>query len=74
VSGSTAQAIGEVAAASQLVLHELTPVSGSLEDAYLALTQGAVEYHSTKTGLHPNHLGADLVPLISSICRHETVP
>jgi len=62
VTGSTAQAIGEVAAASQLVLHELTPVIGSLEDAYMALTQGSVEYHSTTTGLHPNHLGADLAP------------
>jgi hypothetical protein len=57
VTGSTAQAIGEVATASQLVLHELTPVIGSLED--VALTQGSVEYHWTTTGRHPNHLGAD---------------
>jgi len=60
VTGTTAQAIGEVAAAAQLVLHELTPVTGSLEDAYMALTQESVEYHSTTTGLHPDHLGADL--------------
>ena len=62
VTGSTAQAIGEAAAAAQLVLHELTPVAGSLEDAYMALTQDSVEYHSTTTGLnpdHPDHLGAD---------------
>jgi len=59
VTGTTAQAIGEVAAAAQLVLHELTPVTGSLEDAYMALTQESVEYHSTTTGLHPDHLGAD---------------
>ncbi len=65
VTGSTAETIGEVAAAGQLVLHELTPVAGSLEDAYMALTQDAVEYHSTTTGLnpenpdHPDHLGAD---------------
>jgi ABC-2 type transport system ATP-binding protein len=60
VTGSTAKAIGEVAAAAQLVLHELTPVTGSLEDAYMALTQDSVEYHSTTTGMHPDHLGADL--------------
>jgi|BarGraIncu01121A_1022015.scaffolds.fasta_scaffold10960_2 ABC-2 type transport system ATP-binding protein len=59
VTGTTAQVIGEVAAAAQLVLHELTPVTGSLEDAYMALTQESVEYHSTTTGLHPDHLGAD---------------
>ena len=59
VTGTTAQAIGEVAAAAQLVLHELTPVTGSLEDAYMALTQDSVEYHSTTAGLHPDHLGAD---------------
>ncbi|MBE3074323.1 MAG: ATP-binding cassette domain-containing protein [Actinobacteria bacterium] len=62
VTGSSARAIGEVAAAARLVLHELTPVAGSLEDAYMALTQDSVEYHSTNTGLtglHPDHLGAD---------------
>jgi ABC-2 type transport system ATP-binding protein len=31
------------------VLHELTPVTGSLEDAYLALTQDEVEYHAGGT-------------------------
>ena len=62
VTGSTAQLIGEAAAAAQLVLHELTPVTGSLEDAYMALTQESVEYHSTTTGLHPYHPGADLAP------------
>ena len=57
ITGSTAEAIGEAAAAAQLVLHELTPVTGSLEDAYMSLTQDSVEYHSTQTGLHPDHLG-----------------
>jgi len=62
ITGTTAQAIGEIAAAARLVLHELTPVSGSLEDAYMALTQESVEYHSTAVGVagqHPDHLGAD---------------
>ena len=66
VTGSTAQRIGEVAAAAQVVLHELTPVNASLEEAYMALTQESVEYHSTNTGLtglptdDPSHPGADL--------------
>jgi ABC-2 type transport system ATP-binding protein len=46
VSGLAAANIGEIAAKSQVVLHELTPVSGSLEDAYLALTEDEVEYHA----------------------------
>ncbi|WP_019136278.1 ABC transporter ATP-binding protein [Cellulomonas massiliensis] len=48
VQGPTAAAIGEVAAAARLTLHELTPVSGSLEQAYLSLTQDEVEYHATE--------------------------
>jgi len=59
VTGSTAQAIGEVAAQAQLVLHELTPVTGSLEAAYMALTQDSVEYRSTTSGLHLHDDGAD---------------
>jgi ABC-2 type transport system ATP-binding protein len=51
VTGTSAQAIGEVAAAARLVLHELTPVAGSLEDAYMSLTQESVEYHSSSVGL-----------------------
>ncbi|UNX55611.1 ABC transporter ATP-binding protein [Georgenia sp. TF02-10] len=46
VSGLGAEQVGEAAAAAGLVLHELTPTRGSLEDAYLALTQDAVEYQS----------------------------
>ena len=57
ITGSTAEAIGEAAAAAQLVLHELTPVTGSLEDAYMSLTQDSVEYHSTDSGLNPETHG-----------------
>ena len=56
ITGSTSQAIGEVAAAAQLVLYELTPMTGSLEDAYMSLTQDSVEYHSTQNGLSSEHL------------------
>ncbi|MGZ0712645.1 ABC transporter ATP-binding protein (plasmid) [Coraliomargarita sp. W4R53] len=44
VSGISAAEIGDTAAASGLTLHELTPTSGSLEEAYLALTGDDVEY------------------------------
>jgi ABC-2 type transport system ATP-binding protein len=47
VNGLGAAHIGEIAAGSKIVLHELTPLAGSLEDAYLALTEDDVEYHST---------------------------
>ncbi|MDT0179036.1 ATP-binding cassette domain-containing protein [Microbacterium sp. ARD31] len=46
VTGLTAAAVGDTAAHAGIPLHELTPRSGSLEDAYLALTEGAVEYQT----------------------------
>jgi ABC-2 type transport system ATP-binding protein len=48
VIGATTVQVGELAAANNLVLHELTPVSGSLEEAYMSLTQDSVEYHSSE--------------------------
>ena len=56
--GATAESIGEAAAVTGVVLHELTPVAGSLEDAYMSLTADEVEYHSTSTGLHLDPVGA----------------
>jgi ABC-2 type transport system ATP-binding protein len=38
VAGSTSAAIGELAAKSQIVLHELTPLETQLEDVFFALT------------------------------------
>ncbi|MET0990442.1 MAG: ATP-binding cassette domain-containing protein [Glaciihabitans sp.] len=46
VNGLPAARLGELAAASGVVLHELTPAAGSLEEAYLSLTQDDVEYHA----------------------------
>jgi ABC-2 type transport system ATP-binding protein len=46
VSGLAAPRIGELAAQDRIVLHELTPVAGSLEQAYMELTQGEAEYVS----------------------------
>jgi ABC-2 type transport system ATP-binding protein len=49
VNGLSAARIGELASQERVVLHELSPVTGSLEDAYLALTQDEVEYHAGGT-------------------------
>ena len=46
VTGLSASQIGELAARNGVVLHELAPQAGSLEDAYLALTKDEVEYHA----------------------------
>ena len=47
--GITAERVGETAAAHGIVLHELTPQRASLEEAYMTLTQDAVEYRSETT-------------------------
>jgi ABC-2 type transport system ATP-binding protein len=47
VTGTSAPEIAAAAAAAGVVLHELTPVQSSLEDAYLRLTAPEVEYRST---------------------------
>ena len=44
VDGSTAEEVGGLAHASGVALHHLSEVRQSLEDAYLALTSGSVEY------------------------------
>jgi ABC-2 type transport system ATP-binding protein len=44
VTGVPAARIGELAAASSVVLHELTPQTGSLEEAFMELTADSVEY------------------------------
>lgn len=44
ILGPSAADIGELAAAARITLHELTPQTASLEEAYLTLTQHDVEY------------------------------
>ena len=44
VTGVPAARIGELAASSSIVLHELTPQLATLEDAFLELTAGSLEY------------------------------
>ncbi|WP_226436099.1 ABC transporter ATP-binding protein [Rhodococcus yananensis] len=47
VSGATTAEVGELAAARSIVLHELAGRSASLEDAFMKLTGGDVEFHGT---------------------------
>jgi ABC-2 type transport system ATP-binding protein len=49
VAGLTGQQIGEAAAANGLVLHELSPQQASLEEAFMELTRGELEYTGTET-------------------------
>jgi ABC-2 type transport system ATP-binding protein len=45
-TGLSAAAIGELAADRILTLHELSPLRGSLEDAFMELTHDAVEFRT----------------------------
>jgi ABC-2 type transport system ATP-binding protein len=45
-SGLTAAQIGDLAADRIITLHELTPLSASLEDAFMELTHDAVEFEA----------------------------
>ena len=50
VTGLTAPRIGELAASGSLVLHELTPRLPSLEQAFMELTAGSVEFGKAEFG------------------------
>jgi len=54
VFGLSAERIGDLAAAGQIALHELTPLQVSLEDAFMSITKDSVEYHE----LMPTGVGA----------------
>ena len=46
----TSAEIGELAADRTLTVHELAPLRGSLEDAFMELTRDAVEFQRTVPG------------------------
>ncbi|MEU8631045.1 ABC transporter ATP-binding protein [Amycolatopsis sp. NPDC048633] len=46
VSGMDSDKIGEIAASNRIVLHELSPQTGSLEQAFMQITGDSVEYHT----------------------------
>ncbi|MGW5985497.1 ABC transporter ATP-binding protein [Streptomyces anulatus] len=46
IDGATTEELGELAARHQLVLHELSSQRASLEEAFMQMTAGSVEYHA----------------------------
>jgi ABC-2 type transport system ATP-binding protein len=54
VTGAGEEAIGDLAAAHGLTLHELSPQYASLEDAFMELTHDSVDYHGSDTVHQPN--------------------
>ncbi len=46
VAGLTAEQVGEAAASAAIVLHELTPLQASLEEAFMELTSQDVEFRA----------------------------
>ncbi|MEU0691739.1 ABC transporter ATP-binding protein [Streptomyces uncialis] len=46
VDGHPAERLGELASEHRIVLHELSPQQASLEEAFMQLTAGSVEYHA----------------------------
>ena len=51
VGGLSSSEIGEAAAANSLVLHELTPQQASLEEAFMDLTRGELEFGHTEAAV-----------------------
>jgi ABC-2 type transport system ATP-binding protein len=51
VAGASTDQVGDIAAANGVVLHELSPQTGSLEQAFIRLTGDAVEYQSAAPAL-----------------------
>jgi ABC-2 type transport system ATP-binding protein len=50
VRGLTGAEIGAIALREQIILHELTPQRASLEQAFMSLTGGSVEFHTGALG------------------------
>ncbi|NYE43023.1 ABC transporter ATP-binding protein [Streptomyces fulvorobeus] len=57
IDGATTEALGELAARHGIVLHELSSQRASLEEAFMQMTAGSVEYHA-----HSEHDGAPPPP------------
>ena len=53
VTGMESARIGELAASASVVLHELTPQLASLEEAFMELTAGSLEFGVGGTGRSP---------------------
>lgn len=55
VGNVTAEDVARIAAENRIVLFEVTPVGRTLEEAYIELTRGAVEYEATGTAGRDDH-------------------
>jgi len=53
ITGLKADQIGETAAANGVVLHELTPIQASLEEAFMELTSEDVEFRAGELAAAP---------------------
>ncbi|MGI8802049.1 MAG: ABC transporter ATP-binding protein [Solirubrobacteraceae bacterium] len=53
ISGTNCQAVGEIAAANRLTLHELSAHQASLEDTFMELTRDSVDYRTGEGSLVP---------------------
>ena len=62
VTGLDAPRIGEIAAANRIVLHELAPQLGSLEEAFIEMTAGSVEYGGGDAPAVPQETAASTAP------------
>jgi ABC-2 type transport system ATP-binding protein len=58
ISGLSAAQIGDEAAANGIALHELTPLQATLEEAFMELTQDAVEFQAGVPALTGTGRGA----------------
>jgi ABC-2 type transport system ATP-binding protein len=58
IAGMSARQVGELAAVNQVVLHELTPVQASLEEAFMELTRDEVEFKSLESSANHEELAA----------------
>jgi ABC-2 type transport system ATP-binding protein len=54
VTGMTCKAVGEIAAAHRIVLHELSEQDASLEEAFMELTKDSVQFHTESTTPSPS--------------------
>ena len=53
LKGISCEAVGELAAANGIVLHELSPEQATLEEAFMRLTMSSVEFHAAPTSGEP---------------------
>ncbi|MEW2630938.1 ATP-binding cassette domain-containing protein [Streptomyces sp. NPDC048389] len=62
VDGASTEQLGELAAEHRIVLHELSAQRASLEEAFMQMTAGAVEYHAHSGPDAPQAPPPDAVP------------